>query len=113
MTLTTRRPLISVSQVTSRTRALPLMEDTGNNRDTTSTRVIRSRCFVTSSGLSLILTVPTLIWGHMLPRTFGYAPPEIPSAHWIPSVLGTAVFLYGGLPFVLGAIRELRDRLPA
>ena len=62
--------------------------------------------------LSLILTVPTLIWGHMLPRTFGYAPPEIPSAHWIPSVLGTAVFLYGGLPFVLGAIRELRDRLP-
>ena len=62
--------------------------------------------------LSLILTVPTLIWGHMLPRTFGYTPPEIPSAHWIPSVLGTAVFLYGGLPFVLGAIRELRDRLP-
>jgi P-type Cu2+ transporter len=62
--------------------------------------------------LSLILTVPTLIWGHMLPRTFGYTPPEIPIAHWIPSVLGTAVFLYGGLPFVLGAIRELRDRLP-
>jgi P-type Cu2+ transporter len=62
--------------------------------------------------LSLILTVPTLIWGHMLPRTFGYTPPEIPGAHWIPSVLGTAVFLYGGLPFVLGAIRELRDGLP-
>jgi Cu2+-exporting ATPase len=54
--------------------------------------------------LSLILTVPTLIWGHMLPSTFGYTPPEIPSAHWIPSVLGTAVFLYGGFPFVLGAI---------
>src|ERR1700704_5809768 len=62
--------------------------------------------------LSLILTIPTLIWGHMLPRTFGYTPPEISSVHWIPPVLGTAVFLYGGLPFVLGAIRELRDRLP-
>src|SRR6195256_5671391 len=62
--------------------------------------------------LSLILTIPTLIWGHMLPRTFGYTPPEISSAHWIPPVLGTAVFLYGGLPFVLGAIRELRYRLP-
>jgi len=62
--------------------------------------------------LSLTLTIPTLIWGHMLPRTFGYTPPEIPGARWIPSVLGTAVFLYGGLPFVLGAIRELRDRLP-
>jgi Cu2+-exporting ATPase len=63
--------------------------------------------------LSLTLTIPTLIWGHMLPRTFGYTPPEIPGARWIPSVLCTAVFLYGGLPFVLGAIRELRDRLPA
>ena len=63
--------------------------------------------------LSFILTIPTLIWGHMLPRAFGYAPPEIPGAHWIPPVLGTVVFLYGGLPFVQGAIRELKDRLQA
>jgi Cu2+-exporting ATPase len=27
-------------------------------------------------------------------------------------IFGTAVFLYGGLPFVQGALRELRDRLP-
>lgn len=62
--------------------------------------------------LSFILTIPTLIWGHMLPRAFDYAPPDFPGSHWIPPVLGTAVFLYGGLPFVQGAIRELRDRLP-
>jgi P-type Cu2+ transporter len=62
--------------------------------------------------LSFALTIPTLIWGHMLPRAFGYSPPGIPGAHWIPPALGTAVFLYGGQPFVLGALRELRDRLP-
>ncbi|MGH7580720.1 MAG: heavy metal translocating P-type ATPase [Gemmatimonadales bacterium] len=62
--------------------------------------------------LSLALTVPILIWGHMLPRAFGYAPPHLPGAHLIPPVLGTAVFLYGGWPFVQGAVRELRDRLP-
>ena len=36
----------------------------------------------------------------------------IEGAHLIPPVLGTAVFLYGGRPFLEGAIRELRARLP-
>jgi Cu2+-exporting ATPase len=31
---------------------------------------------------------------------------------YIPAVFGTAVFLYGGLPFLQGAVRELKDRLP-
>jgi Cu2+-exporting ATPase len=62
--------------------------------------------------LSLVLTVPTLIWGHMLPSALGYAPPAFPGSRWIAPVFGTAVFLYGGWPFVQGAIRELRDRLP-
>jgi len=62
--------------------------------------------------VSLFLTIPTLIWGHMLQRAFGYAPPAIPGARWIPAVFGTAVFIYGGRPFLEGAVRELRDRLP-
>jgi Cu2+-exporting ATPase len=62
--------------------------------------------------ISLLLTIPTLVWGHMLQRAFGYAPPAFPGARWIPAVFGTAVFLYGGKPFIQGAIRELRDRLP-
>ena len=62
--------------------------------------------------LSLALTVPILIWGHMLPRALGYTPPTFPGAHWIPPVLGTAVFAYGGWPFVQGAVHEIRDRLP-
>ena len=62
--------------------------------------------------LTLALTVPILVWGHMLPRLFGYAPPHFPGSEWIAPVLGTVVFFYGGLPFVQGAVRELRDRLP-
>ena len=62
--------------------------------------------------ISLLLTVPTLIWGHMLPRAMGYTPPPVPGARWVPPLLGTAVFLYGGWVFIQGAIRELRDRLP-
>ncbi len=62
--------------------------------------------------VSLTLTVPILIWGHMLPRFFGYAPPHLPGAAWIVPLFGTVVFAYGGWPFVLGAVRELKDRLP-
>jgi Cu2+-exporting ATPase len=62
--------------------------------------------------LSLALTIPTLIWGHMLPNAFGYTPTQFPGAHLIPPVLGTAVFLYGGRPFIAGAWHELRARLP-
>ncbi len=62
--------------------------------------------------ISLVLTVPTLIWGHMLPRILGYTPPPMPGARFIAPVLGTAVFFYGGWVFIQGAIRELRDHLP-
>jgi Cu2+-exporting ATPase len=62
--------------------------------------------------LALALTIPTLIWGHMLPRALSYAPPLFPGAHLIPPVLGTVVFLYGGWPFIQGAMRELGGRLP-
>src|SRR3954464_5380489 len=62
--------------------------------------------------VSLALTVPTLIWGHMLPRAFGFMAPHFPGSAWIPVVFGIAVFVYGGWVFTQGAVRELEDRLP-
>jgi Cu2+-exporting ATPase len=62
--------------------------------------------------LSLALTVPTLVWGHMLQSALGYTAPRFRGAHLIPAVFGTAVFLYGGTPFLQGAVREIKDRLP-
>ncbi len=62
--------------------------------------------------LSLALTAPTLIWGHMLQGALSYTAPSFPGARLIPAVFGTAVFAYGGTPFLKGAVRELKDRLP-
>ena len=62
--------------------------------------------------LSLILTLPTLVWGHMLQRALAYTAPVFPGAEWIPALFGTAVFAYGGLPFLQGARREIASRLP-
>ena len=62
--------------------------------------------------LTLLLTLPTLVWGHMLQRALGYMAPHFPGSELIPAVFGTAVFAYGGWPFLLGARREIADRLP-
>src|SRR5688500_4205587 len=62
--------------------------------------------------ISLALTLPTLIWGHMLQRVLGYTAPHFPGSMWIAPVFGIAVFAYGGWVFIQGAIRELRARLP-
>lgn len=62
--------------------------------------------------VSLLLTVPTLIWGHMLRAAFGYEPPTFPGSEWVAPVFGVAVFVYGGRVFLSGGIEELRSRLP-
>ena len=62
--------------------------------------------------LALVLTVPTVIWGHMLMRLTGFEAPTFPGSRWIPPLFGTTVFFYGGLVFLRGAWRELQDRLP-
>jgi Cu2+-exporting ATPase len=62
--------------------------------------------------LALGLTLPTVIWGHMLPSATGFMAPTFPGSRWFAPVYGSAVFAIGGLPFLQGAARELRARLP-
>ena len=62
--------------------------------------------------ISLMLTIPTLVWGHMLQTALGYSAPTFPGVTYVPALFGTAVFFYGGLPFLKGAVQEIRDRLP-
>ncbi|HEX6306638.1 MAG TPA: heavy metal translocating P-type ATPase [Longimicrobiales bacterium] len=62
--------------------------------------------------ITLALTVPTVVWGHMLPELTGWHAPAFPGSRWIAPVFGTAVFAYGGRVFLQGAVGELRERLP-
>jgi len=62
--------------------------------------------------VSLALTIPTLVWGHMLAPLLSLRAPAFPGSQWIAPVFGTAVFLYGGWVFLEGAWREWGRRLP-
>ncbi|RAO08038.1 heavy metal translocating P-type ATPase [Micromonospora noduli] len=61
--------------------------------------------------LSLVLTVPIVVTSHMVMEWFGYRL-DFPGVDWVGPVLGTVVFVYGGWPFLQGAVREVRDRAP-
>jgi P-type Cu2+ transporter len=60
----------------------------------------------------LLLTIPVVIWSHEVQMWIGYAAPTFPGSDWIPPILGTIVFLYGGKVFLEGARTELGDRQP-
>jgi P-type Cu2+ transporter len=62
--------------------------------------------------LSLLLTVPILVWSETVQHWFNYSAPTFPLADRIPAIFGTVVFLYGGLPFLKGGVQEVRDRQP-
>jgi Cu2+-exporting ATPase len=72
-----------------------------------SVEAFRSRFWV-----SLLLTVPVVVWSPHIEMLLGYRAPTFPGSAWIPALLGTAVFFYGGLVFLRGAWGELRARLP-
>jgi Cu2+-exporting ATPase len=61
--------------------------------------------------LSLALTVPIVATSDMVMDWFNYSL-DFPGITWVGPVLGTVVFLYGGWPFLVGGVRELRDRTP-
>jgi P-type Cu2+ transporter len=62
--------------------------------------------------LSFALTTPVIIWSSDVQGWFGYTAPSFPGSKLIPAVLGTLVFIYGGLVFIRGARRELADHTP-
>jgi Cu2+-exporting ATPase len=60
----------------------------------------------------LALTIPVVIWSAEVQHWLGYMAPMFPGSEWIPAVLGTIVFAYGGKVFLEGARTELGDRQP-
>ena len=62
--------------------------------------------------LSLLMSIPVVIWSPDIEELFGYTAPALPGAEFIPALFGTLIFLYGGAVFLRGARGELRQRQP-
>lgn len=59
-----------------------------------------------------VLAVPTVALSPMFAMLLGYSIPDLPGARWISPVLGTVMYIWGGRPFLTGAVSEIRSRAP-
>jgi Cu2+-exporting ATPase len=62
--------------------------------------------------LSLVLTIPTLVFSHGLQDILGLGGPRFPGSEFIPAVFAIVIFFYGGLVFLRGGLQELRAKQP-
>lgn len=62
--------------------------------------------------LSFTLTIPVLLYSLTIQELLNFTTPTFLGSSWIPAILGTLIFFYGGLVFLKGAKSELADSRP-
>ncbi len=62
--------------------------------------------------IMLVLAVPVVGFSHMFAMILGYTLPAAPFVAWISPVIGSVMYVWGGRPFLVGALSELRSRKP-
>ncbi|KQQ69128.1 heavy metal translocating P-type ATPase [Microbacterium sp. Leaf320] len=60
--------------------------------------------------IMLIVSIPVIVASPMFGMIIGYDVPEW--ARWLAPALGTLMYVWGGAPFLTGAVSELRTRKP-
>lgn len=72
----------------------------------------KTTSFLAKFWVSLVLTVPVVLYSDLPKTLFGWEAPQFPGSRFVVFVLGSTVFFYGGWIFIASARRELRARLP-
>ncbi len=68
--------------------------------------------FLKKFWLSLVLTIPVLLYADVTEKIFKWSPPDFAGSEFLPLLLGSIVFFYGGWVFLKGALSELKAKLP-
>ncbi|WP_433606404.1 heavy metal translocating P-type ATPase [Prescottella agglutinans] len=62
--------------------------------------------------IMLFLAIPVVGANMMFADLVGYSLPDNPAVEWISPLLGAVMFVWGGRPFLTGAVSEIRARQP-
>jgi len=62
--------------------------------------------------VSAVLAIPVVVFSMMFSDLLGYPLPSGAWVPWVPPLLGTGIFFYGGAPFLTGAWQEIKQRQP-
>jgi len=69
--------------------------------------------FLRKFWVNFILTIPVVLYADVVKKIFKWSPPHFSGSEYLPFVLGSIVFFYGGWVFLAGAWREIKGRLPS
>ncbi len=62
--------------------------------------------------IMLVIAIPVVVFSPMFAMILGYSLPDAAWVGWISPVLGTVMYVWGGRPFLTGAVSELRALKP-
>src|SRR3989338_1032321 len=71
-----------------------------------------TQMFLRKFWVSLVLTIPVVIYADVFQVIFKWSLPDFLGLAYMPLVLGSIVFFYGGWIFLAGARREIQGRMP-
>ncbi len=62
--------------------------------------------------LSAIMTIIVLAYSPMIQHWLNFTPPDFNGSQYLPFILGTFIYFYGGLIFLRGAVSEITNKRP-
>jgi Cu2+-exporting ATPase len=72
----------------------------------------RTEDFLQKFWLSLILTIPIILYSDVFQKFFKLKLPTPPYLDYLILIFGSIVFFYGGFVFLIGALREIKSKNP-
>ncbi|MEM1974213.1 MAG: HAD-IC family P-type ATPase, partial [Thermoplasmata archaeon] len=72
----------------------------------------RAEDFLNKFWLSLILTIPIILYSDVFQKFTGIKLPSFEGIQYLILILGSIIFFYGGFVFLVGAYRELKAKNP-
>ena len=68
--------------------------------------------FLKKFWVSLVLTIPILAYSELPKSIFDFKFPDFAGKEYLSLILGSVIFFYGGWVFIVGALREIRGKMP-
>src|SRR3989338_2190248 len=81
--------------------------DNFNKHKGHSTNVFKTKFWV-----SLILSIPVVLYSDIMQELLKFTAPVFPGSSFVPFILASIIFFYGGWVFIASAFREMKAKLP-
>ena len=84
----------------------------GHDQDDQHEQDGHKNIFLVRFWISFVLTIPVILYSGIFRRFFDWTPPSFTGSEYLPAILASIVFFYGGWIFLASAWRELRAKMP-